>query len=173
MLKIKYCSIHLIMIFKIMITPHAIHFFHKKFIAWGVWVLGFIRKAHLRVSQNLRFQKPLPRVLRIFAHGKKKNPEGFSRSSIFLCVPIRKRLELVPACSSFCSFVLVFPNKTSKNSRLHSANETPHYKFLAFRHPSAYIRPISPSVQNQFEFCLWNWITVHADQIPFLDIILF
>ena len=77
---------------------------------------------------------------------KKKNPEGFRHSSIFLCVPIHKRLELVPACSSFRSFVLVFPNKTSKNSRLRSANETPHYKFLAFRHPSAYIRPISPSV---------------------------
>ena len=77
---------------------------------------------------------------------KKKNPEGFSHSSIFSYAPIHKRLELVLACSSFRSFVLVFPNKTSKNSRLRSANETPHYKFLAFRHPLAYIRPISPSV---------------------------
>ena len=109
---------------------------------------------------------------RIFAQ-KKKNPEGFSHSNIFLCVPIHKRLELVPACSSVRSFVLVFPNKTSKSSRLHSANETPHYRFLAFRHPSAYIRPISPSIQNQFKFCFRNWITVHADQIPVLDIILF
>ena len=104
---------------------------------------------------------------------KKKNPEGFSRSSIFSYAPIRKRFELLRAYSPFRSFVLIFPNKTSKSSRLHSANETPHYKLLSFHRLSAYIRPISPSIQNQFKFCFRDWITVLADQIPFLDIILF
>ena len=56
-----------------MITPHAI-FFSQKNLTCGVREKTIIRKAHLLVSQNLRFRKTLSRVLRIFAHGKKKEP---------------------------------------------------------------------------------------------------